>query len=119
MKATLKSYVIGFILSIVLTIAAAGLIWIHINSGHRVFTHEFLTLAILGLALAQLIVQLIFFMHLGQETGPRWKTAVLISTIGIILIVVTGGIWIMNHLNYAMMASPSEMNTYIQSQDGF
>ena len=38
---------------------------------------------------------------------------------GIILIVVVGSIWIMDHLNYNMMASPADMNTYIQSQDGF
>jgi hypothetical protein len=32
---------------------------------------------------------------------------------------VIGSIWIMGHLNYNMMASPSDMNSYIQSQDGF
>jgi cytochrome o ubiquinol oxidase operon protein cyoD len=119
MKATLKSYITGFILSVLLTLAAAGLIWIHINSGHTIFTHQFLTIAILVLAVAQLFVQLIFFMHLANESGPRWKLAVFASTVGIILIIIVGSIWIMNHLNYNMMASPSDMNAYIQSQDGF
>jgi cytochrome o ubiquinol oxidase operon protein cyoD len=119
MKATLKSYIIGFVLSVVLTLTAAGLIWIHLSSGHRTFTHPFLIGAILVLAVIQLVVQLIFFMHLADETGPRWKLGIFISTIGIILIVVVGSIWIMDHLNYNMMASPSEMNAYIQSQDGF
>jgi cytochrome o ubiquinol oxidase operon protein cyoD len=75
--------------------------------------------AIIILAIVQLLVQLIFFMHLASENGPRWKLAVLISTVGIILIVVVGSIWIMNHLNYNMMANPTQMNQYIQSQDGF
>ena len=119
MKASLKSYIIGFALSLVFTLAAAGLIWVHINSGHRVFTHELLFVAILVLAIAQMLVQLIFFMHLGDESGPRWKLGVFISTVGIILIIVVGSIWIMNHLNYNMMASPTDMSTYIQSQDGF
>jgi cytochrome o ubiquinol oxidase operon protein cyoD len=119
MKATLKGYVIGFVLSIVLTLTAAALVWIHINSGHTVFSHSFLIAAILVLAVIQLFVQLIFFMHLAGESGPRWKLGALISTVSIILIVIIGSIWIMNHLNYNMMASPSDMNNYIQSQDGF
>jgi cytochrome o ubiquinol oxidase subunit IV len=119
MKATLTSYITGFVLSVLLTLAATGLIWIHINSGHTIFTHAFLIAAILILAIAQLFVQLIFFMHLADESGPRWKLGALVSAVGIILIVVVGSIWIMNHLNYNMMASPADMNTYIQSQDGF
>ena len=119
MKATLKSYIIGFVLSLVLTLAAAELVWIHISSGHTVLSHSFLIPALLTLAVLQLIVQLVFFMHLADESGPRWRLGVLISTVGIILIVVIGSIWIMNHLNYNMMASPSDMNAYIQSQDGF
>ena len=119
MKASLKSYIIGFVLSLAFTLAAAGLIWIHLNSGHRVFTQEFLTIAVLILAVAQMFVQLMFFMHLGGESGPRWKLVALLSTVGIILVIVVGSVWIMNHLNYNMMASPADMNTYIQSQDGF
>lgn len=118
MKAKLSSYVIGYLSSIVLTLAAYMLIEIHINSDRETFSHPFLIVAILALAIIQLIVQLVYFMHLASETGPRWKLAVLVSTVGLILIVVVGSIWIMNHLNYNMMASPSEMNAYIQSQDG-
>jgi cytochrome o ubiquinol oxidase subunit IV len=116
MHATLKSYIIGFVLSVVLTLTAFSVVM------YPAFFHlgySAVVPAILILAVIQLLVQLIFFMHLASETGPRWKLAVLISTIGIILIVVVGSIWIMNHLNYNMMANPSQMNTYIQSQDGF
>jgi cytochrome o ubiquinol oxidase operon protein cyoD len=119
MKATFKSYIIGFVLSLMLTLTAAALVWIHISSGHTLLSHEFLYPALLVLGVAQLLVQLIFFMHLAGESGPRWRLGVFASTVGIILIVVIGSIWIMNHLNYNMMASPADMNTYIQSQDGF
>lgn len=118
MKATLKSYVIGFISSIVLTLAAYALIETHISSAHETFSHTFLLAAILTLAVVQLIVQLIFFLHLGDESGPRWNLVIFGSTLAIVLILVIGSIWIMNHLNYDMMASPSQMNMYIQSQDG-
>jgi cytochrome o ubiquinol oxidase operon protein cyoD len=119
MKSSLKSYIIGFILSLLLTLAAAWLVWVHVSSGRTVFSTNFLIGAILILAIAQLFVQLIFFMHLADESGPRWKLGALVSVVGIIFIVVAGSIWIMNHLNYNMMASPADMNAYIQSQDGF
>ena len=118
MKATLRSYVIGFVLSLVFTLTAAGLAWVHISSGHTIFEHPFLDTSFLVLAFVQAIVQLIFFMHLGAESGPRWRLWAFVSTAGIILIIVLGAIWIMNHLNYNMMASPQQMNEYIQSQDG-
>ena len=117
-QATLKSYVIGFISSVVLTLAAYILIEIHVNSAHETFSHPFLTFAFITLAVIQLIIQLVFFLHLGNETGPRWNLVVFGSTVAIVMLLVVGSIWIMNHLNYNMMASPDQMNTYIQSQDG-
>jgi plastocyanin len=47
----------------------------------------------------------VFFLHLGREKKPRWNLLFLISTIGIILVVVVGSIWIMNHLHYNMSAT--------------
>ncbi len=116
--ATLKSYLIGFAASLALTLAAAAFVWVHVSSGHTTFSHPFLYATLIALAFAQLFIQLLFFMHLGEEKGPPWKLAMFISTTGIIVIIVAGAIWIMGHLNYNMMASPSEMNAYIQSQDG-
>jgi cytochrome o ubiquinol oxidase operon protein cyoD len=118
MKATLKSYIIGFAASLALTLTAAALVWIHANSGHLTFTQPVLYGIVIALALVQLIVQLVFFMHLGEEKGPRWRLGVFVSTFGIIVIIVAGAIWIMGHLNYDMMASPQQMDAYIQSQDG-
>ncbi|HUC31522.1 MAG TPA: cytochrome o ubiquinol oxidase subunit IV [Candidatus Paceibacterota bacterium] len=116
MQATLKSYVIGFVSSVVLTLAAFSLV---MYPGFFHASYGVLVPAIILLAIAQLFVQLIFFMHLASESELRWKLAAFISTVGIVLIVVVGSIWIMNHLNYNMMASPADMNAYIQSQDGF
>jgi len=115
MEASYKSYIIGFALSIVLTLAAFFVVlrpgFFHMGTSAIIGT-------ILVLAVAQLLVQVLFFLHLGKEEGPRWKLWAFVSTIGIVLIVIVGAIWIMGHLNYNMMASPSEMNAYIQSQDG-
>ena len=116
MKITFTSYIIGFIVSALLTLTAYFIV---MDPGLFHASYGAIIPAILILAVIQLLVQLIFFMHIASETGPRWRLFTLVSTVGIVLIVVVGSMWIMNHLNYNMMASPSEMNTYIQSQDGF
>ncbi|OGE73783.1 MAG: cytochrome o ubiquinol oxidase subunit IV [Candidatus Doudnabacteria bacterium RIFCSPLOWO2_02_FULL_42_9] len=89
-----KSYLLGFILSILLTVAAYLLV---VNN---MLSQGVLIIVILALAVIQLWVQLIMFLHLGQETGPRWKLISWISTASVLLIVVIGSIVIMNNLNY-------------------
>jgi cytochrome o ubiquinol oxidase operon protein cyoD len=56
-----------------------------------------------GLACLQALVQLIFFMHLGIESKPRWNVLSFVFLIFIMIIIVGGSIWIMNNLNYNMM----------------
>jgi cytochrome o ubiquinol oxidase subunit IV len=114
--ASIKSYLIGFILSIVLTIVAYLLVQTHIFSSHQVLGHELLIFLLLTLALIQLIVQLFFFLHLGREPQPRWNLIFFISTIGIVLLVVIGSLWIMNHLNYNMM--PQDMEKFLLEDEG-
>ncbi|HSW87797.1 MAG TPA: cytochrome o ubiquinol oxidase subunit IV [Candidatus Saccharimonadales bacterium] len=106
----LRLYITGFILSLVLTIIA------YLAVVNHVFAGEIIVLVILVLAVIQLVVQLFFFLHLGQESKPRWNTIFFISTVCMILVLVIGSIWIMNHLNYNM--TPMEMHKYIQNQDG-
>lgn len=107
MKATHK-YIIGFIDSVVLTLLSYGLVTGKLVSG---------TLAvavIIVLAMAQLIVQLVFFLHLGQEERPRWKFWAFCAMSVVLLIVVVGSLWIMKNLNYNMMRmSPDEKNTQL------
>src|SRR5690348_4750305 len=106
----LSSYITGFILSLIFTLAAYLAVVAHLFSGWN------LVIFILILAIIQLIIQMIFFLYLAQESGQHLKLGVFISTIGLVLIVVVGSIWIMNHLNYNM--SPMQMNQYLQNQAG-
>ncbi len=110
----LKSYIIGFLASLALTLAAYFPVLKHVQSGHEAFSHAHLTLVVIILAVIQLAVQLVFFLHL--LSGSRWNKIVFISTLGIVLIVVIGSIWIMNHLNYNM--TPDRMNQYLMDSDG-
>lgn len=114
---TVKTYVIGFILSILLTLASYIVTLIHVNSYHETIPHEVLIPTILVFAITQLIVQLVYFLHLWQEAKPRWNLLFFISTIGVILLVVVGSIWIMQHLNHNM--TPMQMEQYVKNSDDF
>jgi cytochrome o ubiquinol oxidase operon protein cyoD len=102
--ATYKSYTLGLILSVLLTLAAYFLVANHMLS------KQVLIVTILGLAVIQLWVQLIMFLHLGQESGPRWKLISWVSTAGLILIVIVGSIVIMNNLEYHMPTDKEVMD---------
>lgn len=109
-RGTLASYVTGYIFSVYLTVTAYLLVYNHL------LRHTLLTIVIVGLALIQFLVQMVFFLHLGRETKPRWKLVVMLFMITIVLILVIGSLWIMSNLNYRM--TPEQMNTYMQNQQG-
>lgn len=98
------SYIIGFILSLILTLLAYVLVTQKLYSS----TAQIIGI-IAGLAVIQLMVQLIFFLHLGRESKPRWNVAVFMFAGLVVLIIVFGSIWIMNNLNYNMNHSDSSI----------
>lgn len=91
------TYTIGFALSVGLTLAAY---YVVVND---VFARRELVAAIVGLAVAQLLVQLFFFLHLGKESKPRWNLIVFMFMLMVVGIVVIGSLWIMDNLDYNMM----------------
>ena len=94
---SVKEYVIGLILSIILTAIPFAM----------VMTGAFyngLTLAVILLCLvAQVFVQLVFFLHMNGSSEQIWNTTSGVFIVLIVLIVVLGSIWIMNHLNHNML----------------
>ncbi len=100
---TLKSYVIGFITSILLTAASFYIVIA------KVFTGSVLVLTITMLALAQAIFQLRYFLHLGQEAKPRWESVVFYFMIMVLLIIAIGSLWIMHDLNDRVMSDMTNM----------
>lgn len=112
-RKALASYISGFVLSLLLTGVAYNLAT---HSGLRGWG---LGYAVLALAAVQLIVQLVCFLHLGQEREPRWKLLVFDFTLIILVIVIIGTLWIMQHLNYHMMNMGSnDTNRYLQEHEG-
>lgn len=91
-------YIIGFVLSLVLTLIAFGLDQVHEASGHVFPTHETLLPVLSILAVVQLLVQLIFFLHMGQEKKPRWNLMAFLFAVLIATILIGGTLWIMHNL---------------------
>lgn len=96
---TMKSYVIGFILSLIFTFIP------YIMVVNQSITGTALLITIVGFAFVQLIIQVVFFLHLGRGPKPNWNLFFFISTFGIVLIVVGGSILIINNLHYNMSTS--------------
>jgi cytochrome o ubiquinol oxidase operon protein cyoD len=107
-KGTAKFYFLGFVLCIALTLGAYFLV------AEKFLTGMTLILAILGLGVIQMAVQLVFFMHLGSEYADgkakhHWNFLVFFFMIMVLVIIVFGSIWIMYSLNYREMP-PMDMS---------
>ena len=91
------TYAVGFALAAGLTIASFVL-----ARGHWL-TPASLVAALVVLAIGQMIVHLIFFLHI--TTAPAQKTNILalLLTLLIISLVVIGSLWIMSQLNTHMV----------------
>lgn len=100
MNRELSQRVIGFVASLILTLAAYLII---MKPDYFSLDNKTAVIFILTLALIQSIVQLVFFINVWKEKGTLWNLIIFISTISIIFIVIFFSIWIMNHLNYNMM----------------
>lgn len=109
-RGTMRSYVIGFILSLLFTFIPYFLVVSHTISGTTALA------TILGFAVLQMLVQVTFFLHLGRGPKPNWNLFFFISTVGIILVVVGGSIMIINNLHYNML--PSDQTKKLANDEG-
>lgn len=102
LKHTLTIRIVGFLGSLILTLAAFALIFnpgvLHLNARQAV-------IAILVLAFIQFIVQFLCFIDTWRERGATWNLFVFFSFVSIVLIIILGSIWIMDHLDCHMMMS--------------
>lgn len=93
---SLKAYVFGFILSIVLTIIPFYMI------ANKLLSPMALLYTIFAFAVVQLLIQVYCFLHINQDEKPGWNSISFWFTIVIVLCIVGGSLWIMDHLAYSM-----------------
>lgn len=101
---SLKSYLIGFALSVILTAIPFGLVM----SG--VLDSKMMTaVLVMGLGAIQIVVHMVFFLHMNPRSEGGWTMMALIFTLVIVGITLAGSLWVMHHLNTNMMPMSPEM----------
>ncbi|RAO77893.1 cytochrome o ubiquinol oxidase subunit IV [Dyella jiangningensis] len=98
-----RSYLIGFALSVVLTLASFGVVM----SG--LVPHDLMMPGIIVFGVAQLVVQLVCFLHMGTSPSQRSNLAIMLFTLLILAIVVVGSLWVLHNMNVNMMHPTSHM----------
>ena len=92
----LRSYLVGFVLAVVLTAIPFYLVYTHTLSPRRTM------LAIAVAAVLQILVHLRFFLHLSFTTTPKENLLALAFTAVLLCIMVGGSLWIMIDLHNRM-----------------
>ncbi|MBD2863385.1 cytochrome o ubiquinol oxidase subunit IV [Paenibacillus oceani] len=93
---TFRSYTLGFLFSLLLTVIPIAIVlngWLDGTAN---------ALALMAAAILQFIVQLLFFMHLGEERKPRYNLITLLLGLVILLVIVAGSMWIMMYNTVAV-----------------
>ena len=95
---TLRDYVTGFVLSVVLT---AIPFWIVM--GGVIADGRMTALVVMAFAVVQIVVHMIYFLHMNTKSEGGWTMLALIFTMVLVVITLSGSLWIMYHLNANMM----------------
>ena len=94
---TVKEYVIGFALSVILTAIPFALVMAHAAAP------TVLIPAIIAVGVVQIGVHLKCFLHMKRGSSQLWNNAAFVFAAIIVGILIVGSLWIMYHLNMNMM----------------
>ncbi|MDQ7784280.1 MAG: cytochrome o ubiquinol oxidase subunit IV [Desulfomonilaceae bacterium] len=96
-RGSFKSYLTGFVLSLILTAIPFALVM----SG--TFSSSMALAGIFSAGMVQILVHLHYFLHLDTSSETRWNVLALMFTAAIMVLFVGGTIWIMFNLYHRMM----------------
>jgi cytochrome o ubiquinol oxidase operon protein cyoD len=94
---SLRSYITGFVLSVLLTAIPFALVMTHALPAGQAIAIA------LGLGVIQMVVHLVYFLHMNSASSRSWNMAALVFTLIILGIVVVGSLWVMHNMNVNMM----------------
>ena len=67
---------------------------------------------ILIFAFVQIVVHMVYFLHMNSKSEGGWTVLALIFTSVLVVITLTGSLWVMDHLDSNMMPmSPEQMRS--------
>lgn len=117
MSRNISHYILGFLLSLTFTVVAFLLVLMHVTSGHTALSHTDAAVILSLLALAQFVVQLYFFLHLGEEEKPRLNLMVFGYALTLVVCLAGGSLWIMYHLQHNL--HPMETSNVFKEENIF
>ncbi|MEA3126546.1 MAG: cytochrome o ubiquinol oxidase subunit [Caballeronia sp.] len=95
---TAGSYIVGFVLSIILTAASFLIVMEHAMPASTA------VLLIAALALVQVVVHLVCFLHMNASSQQKWNVMAFGFTVMTAVILIGGSIWIMHNVSMNMMS---------------
>ena len=95
---TMKSYMTGFVLSVILTAIPFWLIM-----GDVIADQTVATLIIVAFAVVQVVVHMVYFLHMNTKSEGGWTFMSMIFTLIIVMIALIGSLWVMYNMNVNMM----------------
>ncbi len=95
---TRESYVKGFILSVILTAIPFGLV---MAGGFA--SAQATALVVLGCAIVQILVHMVYFLHMSPSAQKGWVLTALVFTVVVLMIALVGTIWVMYNMDSYMM----------------
>lgn len=101
---SVRSYLIGFVLSVVLTAAAFGLIMLP-----NALPYDAVLLLIALLAAAQIFVHLVCFLHMNTHSEQRWNVTAFAFAVLTLAILIAGSLWIMHNISTHMITTGGPM----------
>jgi cytochrome o ubiquinol oxidase operon protein cyoD len=93
-----RSYMVGFIISVVLTVIPFGLVM------YPSLPRNVTVWVVVALGAVQIFAHLKYFLHLDTAQEQRWNLIALIFSAVIILLLVGLSLWIMNSIHHNMLA---------------
>ncbi|RTL43921.1 MAG: cytochrome o ubiquinol oxidase subunit IV [Burkholderiales bacterium] len=96
-----KGYATGFILSVILTAIPFWLVM-----GKVLPSPKVTGLVILGFAAVQMVVHMVYFLHMNAKVERGWSMLALLFTVALVVIMMAGSVWVMYHMNANMMPTP-------------
>jgi len=102
---SMREYIVGFLLSVVLT---AIPFWLVMTGA--IPDKQTTALVIMAFAIVQIVVHMIYFLHMNTKSENGWTVMALIFTIVIVVIALSGSLWVMYHLNHNMMPMSHDMS---------
>lgn len=100
---SLRGYLVGYLVAALLTIAS------FLAARTDALTPSSATAAITVLAIAQMLVHLIFFLHISTSPNQRTNILAFVITAVVVSMIVAGSLWIMAHLHSNMMPVDPQM----------